>query len=155
MTFRIRGLDAQQFTTYVGLDDDALRARNARRVRADKCPGYPDRVELRDALPGETLLLLNFEHQQAASPYRASHAIYILEHAVQAFDAVDEVPQVLRSRVISLRAFDDSGMLKGAELCPGDELESSIEQLLQPTSTSYLHLHYARHGCFACRVDRV
>lgn len=154
MTFRIRGLDARQFSSYLGLDDAALHARNARRVVADSCPGYPDRVELRDALPGETLLLLNYEHQPAASPFRAAHAIYVLERAVTAYDRVDEIPQLLRSRMISLRAFDDGGMLVGADLCPGSELESSIAQLLQAPSTSYLHLHYAKPGCFACRVDR-
>jgi uncharacterized protein YbaR (Trm112 family) len=155
MTFRIRGLDMEQFASYVGLDDDALRARNARRVVADSCPGYPDRVELRDALVGETLLLVNYEHQPAASPFRASHAVYVLERAAKAYDAIDEVPRLLRTRAISLRAFDDQGMLVGAELCPGTELESGIEQLLRAASTSYLHLHYAKPGCYACRVDRV
>ena len=154
MNFRIRGLDPQQFVDYVGLDEAALQARNARRVIADRSPGYPDRVELRDALPGEPLLLLNYEHQPAQSPYRAAHAIYVLEHSVQAYDRVNEIPRVLRSRVISLRGFDDGGMLVAAELCPGTELEHGIEQLLQSASVSYLQLHYAKHGCFACSVER-
>lgn len=154
MTFRIRGLDPRPFKPWVGLTDQALHALNARRIRADRNPGYPDRVELRDAEPGESLLLLNYEHQPANSPYRAAHAIFILEHAVEAYDRVDEIPAVLRSRVISLRAFDSSGMLIDAALSPGNELEQPIEQLLQLPNTAYLQLHYAKYGCYACRVDR-
>jgi hypothetical protein len=154
MTFRIRGLDSKLFKPLVGLTDRELHALNARRVRADRNPGYPDRVELRDAEPGESLLLLNYEHQPANSPYRAAHAIFVLEHSVAAYDRVDEIPAVLRSRVISLRAFDDQGMIVDAALSPGDELERQIEQLLQLPNAAYLHLHYAKHGCYACRVDR-
>jgi len=154
MTFRIRGLESEQFTAYVGLDDDALRTLRAKRVFADTSPGYPDRIELRDAEPGESLLLLNYDHQPAHSPYRASHAIYVLEHPVHVYDRVDHVPTVLRSRIISLRAFDASAMIVDAALCPGSELESNIETLLARADAAYLHLHYAKFGCFACRVDR-
>jgi hypothetical protein len=154
MTFRIRGLELHEIEPYVGLTDDALRALNARRVIADKRDAFPDRIELRDAEPGERLLLLNYEHQPARSPYRASHAIFVLEDAVHSYDRVGEIPPLLRRRTISARAFDDCGMIVDAALCQGSELEGSIEQLLRLDKVSYLHLHYAKHGCFACRVDR-
>lgn len=155
MSFRITGLDTSVFQPLVGLPDDALRARNAVRVVADRSPGYPDRIELRDALPGEPLLLVNYTHQPASSPYRASHAVFVLEYPRQGYDRVDEVPDVLRSRAISLRAFDDAGMIVGAELCSGVELERSIGALFADPRAAYIHLHYAKYGCYACRVDRV
>jgi hypothetical protein len=155
MSFRVKGLDVQTFQPLVGLSDPELRARSARRVLADSTPGYPDRVEMRDAEPGESLLLVNYLHQPAESPYRASHAIYVLEHPKRQYDRTGEIPQVLRSRVISLRAFDADGMIVNADLCPGTQLEASIGQLLRQPSTAYIHLHYAKFGCFACRVDRV
>lgn len=154
MSFRTRGLDFDAFRPLVGLSDDALRARGARRVIADCSPGYPDRVELRDAEAGESVLLLNHVHQPADSPFRASHAIYVLEHAGETFDRVDEVPAVLRSRMLSLRGFDDEGMLVAGELCAGAQVEASIERLLGNARVAYLHLHYATFGCYACRVDR-
>lgn len=153
-TFRIRGIDVAELQPLVGLSDEALHACNARRVIADKPHAYPDRVELRDAEPGEPLLLLNYEHQPALSPYRSSHAIFVLEHASHSYDRVGEVPALLRRRVISARAFDEQGMIVDAALCPGSELEPTIDQLLARENTAYLHLHYAKHGCFACRVDR-
>ena len=154
MTFRIRGLDLQHFQPLVGLSDDELRARGARRVVADAMPGYPDRIELRDAEPGEQLLLVNYMHQPAAGPYRASHAIYVLEHPREPFDRVDEIPPVLRSRMISLRAFDAEDMIVRAELCAGADIDRSINELFRSSTAEYLHLHYATRGCFACRVDR-
>jgi Protein of unknown function (DUF1203) len=30
-----------------------------------------------------------------------------------------------------------------------------IELLLALDGTAYLHVHFARRGCYACRVDRV
>lgn len=154
MSFRIRGVCVAEIEPYVGLTDDQLLALNAKRVIADRPHAYPDRVELRDAEPGERLILLNYEHQPARSPYRASHAIFVLEDAVQRYDRVGEIPALLRKRIISARAFDDQGMIVDAALAPGSELEPTIEQLLALENTAYIHLHYAKHGCYACRVDR-
>ena len=154
MSFRLKGLDVRTFQPLVGLSDAELHARGARRVLANSNPGFPDRIEMREAEPGESLLLVNYVHQPIASPYRAAHAVYVLEHPRQQYDRTDEIPQVLRSRMISLRAFDDDGMIVDADLCPGAQLEAPIHRLLGQASTAYLHLRYAKFGCFACRVDR-
>ena len=154
MNFRIQGLEFTSFQHLVGLSDEALHSRGVLRVEADSTPGFPDRIELRDARVGEKLLLLNYMHQPAIGPYQASHAIYVLEHPGQRFDQINEIPAVLRSRVISLRAFDSKGLITQAKLCPGTELEPHIEALLGDTDTEYVHLHYATRGCFACRIDR-
>jgi hypothetical protein len=154
MSFRLKGLDVRTFQPLVGLSDAELHARGARRVLANSNPGFPDRIEMREAEPGESLLLVNYVHQPIASPYRAAHAVYVLEHPRQQYDRTDEIPRVLRSRMISLRAFDDDGMIVDADLCPGAQLEAPIHRLLGQASTAYLHLHYAKFGCFACRVDR-
>lgn len=154
MSFRITGLDFAPFRPLVGLSDDALRAHGARRVVADRAGAFPDRIELRDAEPGEPLILVNHVHQPADSPYRASHAVFVLEHAGATYDRTGEIPALLRRRMISLRAFDDEGMIVGADLRAGRELEAGIAALFERPGAAYMHLHYAAHGCFACRVDR-
>src|SRR5512143_3699311 len=123
MDFRITGLSPEPFRHLYGLSDAALAAVGARRCTVDAKPGFPDRVELRDGEPGETMLLLNFTHQPAASPYRASHAIFIREGAERAFDASNEIPEVLRIRTLSVRAFDRAGDMLDADLVEGPELE--------------------------------
>ena len=154
MTYRISGLAPTHFQHLLGLSDAALAEHGACRVVADSHPGFPDRVTLRDAAIGERLLLLNYTHQPAANPYRASHAIYVLEDAREAYDRVGEIPQVMRSRPMSLRAFDAQDVMVDAELAQGAELEGVIERLLGDPRVRYLQAHYARRGCYAARIER-
>jgi hypothetical protein len=154
MSFRITGLPAENFTHLFSLSDQELAARGALRRVAEEKPGYPCRVSLTDAEPGQEVILTHFEHQPADTPYRASHAIYVRK-GEQTYDAVDRVPEQLRLRLLSVRAFDEKGLMVGADVVDGKELEGAIERLLADERTDYLHLHYAKPGCYAARVDRV
>ncbi len=154
MAFRITGLDPAPFRELFGLSDERLAALRVRRCIVDAKPGFPDRVELRDLEPGETALLLNFTHQPADTPYRASHAIFVREGARSAFEAVDSVPEAIRTRLISLRAFDEAGEMVDADVVDGRDIEPLIDRLLANPEVSYLHAHYARRGCYAARIER-
>lgn len=152
--FVIRGLDPEPFATLFALDDAGLAARDARRVVATGKPGFPCRVSLEDAEPGETLILANFEHLPVASPFRSRHAVYVREGAVEPAEYRDTVPEQFRSRMLSLRAFDAAGMMVAADLADGREVETTIERMLAAPDTAYLHAHFAKPGCFAARIDR-
>jgi hypothetical protein len=154
MSFQVSGLGFGQFAPLVALSDEQLLAHNARRVVADRHPGFPCRVSLIDAQPGESVLLVNYEHLPAASPYRARYAIYVREDAMEARLAVDEIPPVLENRLLSLRAFSAADMLLDADISQGAELRGDIERLLAREEVAYLHVHNARPGCYAARVDR-
>jgi hypothetical protein len=154
MNFRIKGLPLAPFAPLFDLDQHALAARGVVRRVADRRPGFPCRVSLRDADPGETVLLLNFEHLPVAGPYRASHAIYVREHAQEYTPEVNEVPELLRTRLLSVRAYDTAGMMVDAEVVDGAELEGIIDRLLTAPAAAYLHLHNAKPGCFAASVLR-
>ena len=154
MAFRITGIDPQPFAPLFGLPDEDLARLGAVRYVADAKPGFPDRIGLRDAEIGETVLLVNFVHHAADTPYRASHAIFVSEKATTRYDGVDEVPEVLRVRTISLRAFDAAGMMLDADLADGREIESLITRFFADPKVAYLHAHYAKRGCYAARVDR-
>lgn len=154
MNFRIRGLRAETFRPLFALSDAELTAHAAIRVVADRQPGFPCRVSLADAAPGETLLLLNYEHLAVASPYRSRHAIYVREVAEDVELQLNEVPDVLRTRLLSVRAFDAAGMMRDAEVTDGGMLAELARKMLRAPQCTYLHLHNARPGCFAARVDR-
>ena len=154
MSFRIRGLDPAPFLPLFALGDAELEERGARRMVADSKPGFPCRVTLEDAEPGERLILVNYEHQPADTPYRASHAIFVRESAREAYDRVGEVPPVLRPRLLSLRAFDLDHMMVDAGVVEGREVEGLIERLFGRPDTAYVHAHNAGRGCFAARIDR-
>jgi hypothetical protein len=155
MSFRITGLSAQPFRPLYGLSDEELARRGVKRYIADHKPGYPDRIEMRDADIGEPLLLLNHVCQPAATPYRASHAIFVREGAEHTYDRIDEVPQVMRTRLLSLRAYDDAGMMVDADVVEGRDIEVLIRRLLEQEQVAYVHAHNARRGCYAGRIDRV
>lgn len=154
MNFRISGLPLAAFAPLFSLTDEELAERSIVRRIADRKPGFPCRVSLQDAEPGERVLLLNYEHQSAHSPYRASHAIYVRENAIDAQPAVNEVPAVLRSRLLSVRAFDADGFMTHADVAPGEEVASLIAQMFDDASVAYVHLHNAKPGCYAARADR-
>jgi hypothetical protein len=155
MSYRITGLSAEPFLPLYGLSDAALAEHGAQRWAAEPGSGLPDRIEMRDARPGETLLLVNHVHQPAATPYRASHAIFVREGATAAYDRVGEIPDAMRSRVLSLRAFDRAHLMVDAELVDGRDAEAAIERLLGNTQVDYIQAHYATRGCYAGRIERV
>jgi hypothetical protein len=154
MTFRVIGLDVAPFRPLFGLPEAELRSRGASRIIADAGAGYPCRVSLEDAQPGEPLLLINFEHQPAANPYRSCHAIFVRESARQAFVGIGDIPEVLRKRFLSIRAFDSDDMMVDADVVDGTDAETLIERLLSRSDTAYLHAHFAKRGCYGARIER-
>lgn len=155
MAFTISGLPVDPFQPLFRLSDAELAERQIVRMTADKPIGFPCRLLLADAAPGDTLLLLNYEHQPAVTPYRSQHAIFVNQAATEPATFVDQVPQVMTVRkAISLRAFDESGMMLDADVVPGAEVGALIGRLFENTHTAYLHAHYAGRGCFAARIDR-
>src|SRR3712207_8722867 len=58
------------------MSDSELRRRGAVRVEADRAPGFPCRVSLEDARPGETLVLVHYEHlrDRKSTRLNSSHA---------------------------------------------------------------------------------
>ena len=153
MSFRVLGLSPDQFRPLFAMPDAQLHHLGARRVIAED-PRMPCRVSMEHAQLGEELLLLNFEHQPANTPYRATHAIYVRKVAQRAFDALDLVPEVLASRLLAVRAFDVQHMMIDAEVCDGTDAAEMFERFLDNPQTSYLHVHNARRGCYAARVER-
>ncbi|MBV9221379.1 MAG: DUF1203 domain-containing protein [Methylobacteriaceae bacterium] len=153
MTFRIQGLPAAPFADLFSLSDEELASRGAMRKIADREPGYPCRISLTDAKVGTNVILAHYEHHPVDSPFRASFAIYVREGETT-YDEVDQIPEQLRLRLLSVRAFDEHGMLVDAEVVEGRDLEGAITRLFGDGRSAYLHAHYAKPGCYAARIER-
>ncbi len=154
MTFRISALQAEQFADFLPLTDIELEPHSVQRITVDAKPGFPCRVSLKEADIGETVLLLNFVHHNHSSPYRSSHAIYVCESARQAFPLANTIPDVLQSRLISVRGFNSKHNMVMADVAEGSELSDIIQGFFNNMSIAYLHLHNAKQGCYVARVDR-
>lgn len=154
MSFQIHSLPAEPFADLFALSDAELRERNARRMIVQSKPGTPCRVSMADAEIGEAVILLNYQHQPADSPYQSTHAIFVRENAAQKQLNVGEVPDVIRSRLISLRLFDAAHLMIGAEVVSGEDLSDALVKAFDDPEVAYAHLHNAKPGCFAASVTR-
>ena len=154
-TFRITGLDPAPFSHLFGKSDEELATLGARRYVVDESPGFPDRVEMRDLAVGEKALLVNYVHlDDAGSPYRSSHAVFVREGATVAYDATGEIPEVLRRRLLSVRAFDTKAMMVAADVIDGESLRNWIVSTFDDGAVDFIDVHNAKPGCFAARVRR-
>lgn len=131
MDFRITGLAPELFKAFFQMDDAAHAAH------------------------GEELVLLAFEHQPAHSPVRAVGPIFVRKSATAAFDAVNIVPEPVRVRLLSVRAYDAVHMIVEADVVDGCKLEDLIDRHFLGANVVYVHVHYARRSCYAYQVDRV
>ena len=154
MELRYQGLAASGFSHLFGLGDDALNLRGMRRMIVDAKPGFPCRVTLEDAEPGERVLLLAFEHQPAHSPFRGSGPIFVREGEYAMFDRVGAPPPVFNGRPLSVRAYAADGMMVDADVTDGAAVVPVLQRLFAVPATGYVHIHFARRGCYACRVER-
>jgi len=154
MSFTISGLDPKEFQPLFALSEEELQQRGVMRLVATTKPGFPCRVSLEDAEPGETVLLLNYESHKTQNPYRSSYAIYVREGASQTKAYTNQLPPVLNDRPIALRIFNKDGMLIGADLDTTGALTEKIDTAFENPEAAYIHAHNAKHGCFAAEIRR-
>jgi hypothetical protein len=153
MAYRIEGLAPAAFENLFSMTDGELAERNAVRVTADAAGGYPCRVSLEDAAPGEELVLLNHVSNDVPTPFRTTYAIYVRKGA-QTASYTDETPDYLDRRTLSLRGFDDAGMLRDALLAMPGEADSQVRALFGRHEIATIHAHSAAYGCFLARIER-
>ena len=154
MRFRISGIDPAPFQHLFAMTDAELASKRAKRYVAESKPGYPCRISLADAEPGETVILAPFAHQTASTAYQSAGPIFVREGAKRRFEAIDTIPEQLATRLLSLRAYDGAGMMIDADVVEGRELAGHIKRLFETEETAYIHAHFARRGCYAARIDR-
>ncbi|HEX4304190.1 MAG TPA: DUF1203 domain-containing protein [Rhizomicrobium sp.] len=153
MSFRIQGLSPAPFEPLFALGDAELAERSMRRVLIDAPHSAPCRISLEDADSGEQVLLVPFAHHLAHSPYRASGPIYIRQARAEPFDRIDKLPPVFNGRLLSVRAYDATGMMLDADVVDSDP-RVLFEKFFANAAVNYLHVHYAKRGCYSCKVER-
>jgi hypothetical protein len=67
---------------------------------------------------------------------------------------LNEVPEALRVRSLSVRAFDAHHWIVDADLCEGTDLDGLVRRLLAYDTVDYLQVPFAKRGCYAARVER-
>ena len=153
--FVISGLPSGEFQPLYAMTAAQLMTAGIVERTVDEEGAYPCRITLEDAHVGEQVLLLNYQHLRTSSPYAASGPIFIRRNASRTQVSRNEVPTQQRRRLLSVRAYDASDSIVDGDVTPGTELDHVIERFFRNTNVTYLHVHNARYGCYACRVDRI
>ncbi|HEX5257668.1 MAG TPA: DUF1203 domain-containing protein [Sphingomicrobium sp.] len=154
MTYRITGIDPAPYRHLFGRSDKELAECGVVRMTVTEKSSFPCRVSLNDREIGESVLLLNHVSHDVAGPYRASHAIFVTEGADQPAEYIDQVPPVFDPRVLSLRGFDQNGMMADAILTQPGEADAGIRRLFDKPEIVTIHAHNATRGCFAAKIER-
>ena len=150
--FQIEPLPASEFSHLSSLSDAELAQKGIQVHVSDGA--FPCRVSLADAAEGTRVYLLNFEHQPGDSPYRSRHAIFVAEGARECRPEPDTVPDAVANRLRSVRAFNRAHEIIDAEVVEGRALEGVIGTFFDNPQVDYIHLHFARRGCYAAKVTR-
>jgi len=118
--------------------------------------GEPVRCCLRDAQPGEPLLLFNHEPAlPAPSPYRERGAVFV--HAESCAREVSRTtyPTDWRGRAQVLRAYDAKGRIHPASnVHDGSDPEAAIEAVLAEPGVVEVHSRNVVYGCWMFTVTR-
>ena len=93
--------------------------------------------------------------EKGVSPYVGDGPVFVHADGCEPYAFDGAVPNQLRRRLLAARAYDGEGMMVGSEVVEGAELEAGLDDLFAAPGAAFVHLHYARPGCFACRVDQV
>lgn len=152
--FQVTGLQRDKFTYLFSLSELELQRMHAKILIVDKSPGFPCRISLMDAEIGERVIAIPFVHHEVNSPYRASGPIFIRENAINAQLQLNEIPEMLLRRVLSVRAYTENAMLIAADVVEGAKLRECINNFFSNPDIDYLHIHNAKPGCYNCSIMR-
>ena len=153
--FQVQAIEAPTVQHFFELDDQQLAAQGALRKIVDQKPGFPCRISLKDAEIGEEVILFPYAHHTVDSPYQASGPVFIRRGVATASLALNELPEMLWNRYLSLRAYDNQGMMIDARTIHGAQLSETIQQVFDLPSVIYIQVHNAGPGCYNCQINRV
>ena len=74
--------------------------------------------------------------------------------ATQACIEPGVIPDYVRTRLMSVRAYNATHQMSDATVCPGSEASEAIRRMFGDEAVAYIHLHNANRGCFSCTVNR-
>ncbi|MFK7774174.1 MAG: DUF1203 domain-containing protein [Saprospiraceae bacterium] len=153
--FQIKAIEDVSLNHFFDLSEEELKDINAVKMIVNEKPGFPCRVSLEDANIGEEVILFPFAHHKVNSPYQSSGPIFIRKNARIAQLEINEIPIMLKHRLLSLRIYDGEGMMIDGLTVEGKTLGKEIENVFENESAKYIQIHNASPGCYNCQVDRV
>jgi hypothetical protein len=124
-------------------------------IVVDKEESFPCRICLEDARIGETVFLFSYSPFGRPAPHQTLGPVYVHAGACTPFQPSPRLPEVLRRRLVALRAYDEEGTeLVECDVLEGAALEERAQRALENHRARRVNVHFARPGCFACSIER-
>ena len=116
--------------------------------------GEPLRCCLRDAEPGEDLILFGYAPELPASPYREIGAVFAHAGACP-HPPAEGYPSAWRGRRQVLRAYDKRGWIHPAtHVHDGTDPEGEIAAILADPEVDQIHSRNVSYGCYMFAITR-
>jgi hypothetical protein len=122
-------------------------------IVADEPGAFPCRHCLRDAAVGEPMLLVSHSPFALPGPYKEVGPVFVHAEACARFSG-SEPPLQLRRRLLAVRGYDRTQRLVDAAVIEGAAMDGELERLFARDDVDFVHVRFARPGCFACRIER-
>jgi hypothetical protein len=148
-----------------GLDDNG---NHLRRMVAEERPPEPDgsRVNgtgapcrhcLRDAEPGEEMLLGSYQMPRPKGIYWTPSPIFVHAAPCEHFGRRNEIAPIVRNRLVSVRVYDaaDQCIYDLGHAGDGNEIDAPLAHALDDPRTAFVNIHTAKPGCLLCMVERL
>jgi hypothetical protein len=127
-----------------------------REVEVTGATGFPCRVTLAWASPGERVLLFRHRPFEIASPYAEEGPVFARPDAPQAILAPGALPPYVAGMAhVGVRGYDEEATLIHAELVAGPSCAAAIARAFASGDVAFAHVRAGAHGCFQFRVDRI
>ena len=117
---------------------------------------HPCRHCLDEARKDSAVLLISYGPLDRETPFAGRGPIFLCGEPCAAFSRSDEVPEIVATRRVNLRAYDSSGKMlyRHSRLAEGGEVQLHIGEILADEQVTEVHAHTALHGCYLCRFIR-
>jgi hypothetical protein len=117
--------------------------------------GTPLRCCLREAEPGERVVLIAYRPATVAGPYAEVGPVFVHAEGCPGYADETRYPQGFRARNQLLRAYDARGRQVENVLVDGPVAERAITDLLGRPGVAYLHSRNVLAGCYMFAVHPV
>jgi Protein of unknown function (DUF1203) len=124
-------------------------------LRFDIDRTYPCRHCLREASGRTGMLLFSYQTPKPRSVYGQPTAIFLCANPCDRFDGPDSIPDIVRNRLVSLRAFRRDGMMiyDANEIVDGD-YDGAVRKIFARDEVAFINAHTAKAGCMLCHIER-
>jgi len=122
----------------------------------ERATGYgPCRACLKQFRAGEEdRILFTYNPFESLDSYPSPGPVFIHAESCPSYDAPGSFPEELCSLPLTLEAYGENRWIIARERPSANEIESSVERLLQTSGVRYIHIRNTEAGCFIARIQR-